>query len=171
MLCFALLWASCSSILSSKPSGTLSEEQMVDVLVDIHLTESTLKIVNDTSARLNDTTYLRTRFAKVFNKHVVDPDDFTASLDYYMKHIEDLDKIYTEVINRLTELEATLQPKSAESIANTGRIRPGQNNIWFRSMYKITEPVEIQYFSPLLYPVEEKVNYPEPLRPNLKKMP
>lgn len=138
---------------------------MVDVLVDIHLSEWILKIVNDSSTRLNDTTYLRNRFALVFSKHDVDPDDFTASLDYYMRHIEDLDKIYTEVINRLTELEATLQPKLDQSISNTGRISRGQNNnTWFRSMNKITEPVEIQYFSPMHYPVEEKVNYPEPLR-------
>jgi hypothetical protein len=137
---------------------------MVDVLVDIHLTESTLRILTDTSARLDDTTYLRTRFAQVFSKHNVDPDDFTASLDYYMKHIEDLDKIYTEVINKLTELEATLQPKPVENITSKGRIRPGQNNMWFRSIYKITEPVEIHYFGPMQYPVEEKVYYPEPLR-------
>jgi hypothetical protein len=162
IFCIALLWASCSSILSSKPSGTLSEKQMTDILVDIHLTESTLKIINDSSARLNDTTYLRTRFAQVFSKNDVDPDDFTVSLDYYMKHIDDLDKIYTEVINRLTELEATLQPKPVENVSSTVRIRPGQNNIWFRSMNKIEEPVDFHYFGPMQYPVKQKVYYPEP---------
>jgi len=163
ILFIALLGASCGSILNSKPSGTLSEKQMIDVLVDIHLTEATMKIANDSLARLNDTTQMRQRFAEVFKKNDIDPDDFNASLDYYLKHIEDLDKIYVEVINRLTELEATLQPKP---VLNAGNLNSGKNinNIWFKSMNKTDEPEIIQYFSPLKYPVEEKINYPELLR-------
>ena len=80
-----MLTASCNSILSSKPSGTLSEEQMADLLVDIHLTEATLRIANDSIARLNDTTDLRIRFAQVFRKNDVEPDDFNISLNYYIK--------------------------------------------------------------------------------------
>jgi len=137
------------------PSGTLSEKQMADVLVDIHLTEAVLNITNDSIARLNDTTQLRIRFADVFVKHNIDPDDFNTSLTYYMEHIEELDNIYKEVINRLTELEATLQPKTVPVIR---RLNPDQNrmllkNVWYRSMNKPDEPEEIQYFSPLIYPV------------------
>ena len=140
---------------------------MTDVLVDIHLTEATLKIANEASTRLNDTTYLRTRFAEVFEKHNIKPDEFAASLNYYMVHIDDLDRIYTEVINKLTELEATLQPKPDQGVNNMAGIRPElKNNIWYKAMYKINEPVEIQYFGPLQYPPALKVNYPEPLREN-----
>lgn len=166
ILCIALLQASCSSIWSSKPSGTLSEKQMTDVLVDIHLTEAALKIVSDTSARLDDTNYLRSRFAEIFEKHDIKPDEFAASLNYYMLHIDDLDKIYTEVINRLTELEAMLQPKPVAGAGNTGDPRLLNNNIWYRSTYKITAPFEIHYFGPLQYPVKLKVNYPQPIREN-----
>ena len=163
ILFIALLVASCNSILNSKPSSTLSEKQMIDVLVDIHLTEATLKIMNDSFARINDTTQLRIQFAQVFAKHDIDPDDFNASLDYYLKHIDDLDKIYVGVINRLTELEATLQPKPIQNIDNS-LSRKHINNVWFKSMNKTNEPEVIQYFSPMKYPIEEKVNYPEPLR-------
>ena len=163
ILFIALLAASCNSILDSTPSGTLSEKQMIDVLVDIHLTEATMKITDDSYARLSDTTQLRIQFAQVFAKHNIDPDDFNASLDYYLKHIDDLDKIYVSVINRLTELEATLQPKPVQNI-NTSLSGKRINNVWFKSMNKITEPEAIQYFSPMKYPLEEKVNYPEPLR-------
>lgn len=165
ILIIALLGASCNSILNSKPSGTLSQKQMVDVLVDIHLTEATLKIADDSLTRLHDTTQIRIRFAQVFEKHDIDPDDFNTSLTYYLKHIEDLDKIYVEVINRLTELEATLQPKPEQNMNKlvSGRNR---NNIWFKSMNKVEAPTQIQYLDPVRYPVttEEKVHYPEVLR-------
>jgi hypothetical protein len=154
ILFIALLAASCNSIINPSPSGTLSEKQMADILVDIHLSEASLSVLNDSIARLNDTTQLRIRFAQIFAKNDVDPDDFNTSLTYYLGHIEELDKIYVEVINRLTELEATLQPKP---IQNTIRLNPDQNrllmrNIWYKSMNWTDKPEEIEYFSPLIYP-------------------
>jgi hypothetical protein len=163
-----MLIASCSSILNPKPSGTLSEKQMTDILVDIHLTEASMRIANDSLSRLHDTTQMRIRFAQLFEKHNTDPDDFNTSLTYYLEHIEELDKIYVGVINRLTEMEATLQPKDVQ---NTKRLSPDQNrelnkNIWYRSMNKIEGPEVIEYFSPLKYRIhsDEKINYPEPLK-------
>jgi hypothetical protein len=155
ILIIALLVASCNSILNSSPSGTLSENKMADILVDIHLSEATMNVLNDSIVRLNDTTQLRIRFAQIFAKNDVDPDDFNTSLTYYLGHIEELDKIYVEVINRLTELEATLQPKP---IQNTIRLNPDQNrllmrNIWYKSMNWTDKPEEIEYFSPLIYPL------------------
>jgi hypothetical protein len=166
ILFIALLAASCNSIINSSPSGTLSEKQMTDILVDIHLSEASLSVLNDSIARLNNTTQLRIRFADIFAKHNIDPDDFNTSLTYYLGHIEELDKIYVEVINRLTELEATLQPKPEP---NSIRLNPDQNrmlmrNIWFKSMNKTNEPEAIQYFSPTVYRVEKKISYPEPVR-------
>jgi hypothetical protein len=154
ILIIALLAASCNSILNSRPSGTLSEKQMTDILVDIHLSEASLSVLNDSIARLNDTTQLRIRFAQIFAKNNIDPDDFNTSLTYYLGHIEELDKIYVKVINRLTELEATLQPKP---IPNSIRLNPDQNrmlmrNIWFRSMNMTDKPENVEYFSPLIYP-------------------
>jgi len=163
ILFIALLGASCGSILNSKPSGTLSQKQMIDVLVDIHLTEASLKIGNDSLVRLNDTTQIRIRFAQVFMKHNIDPDDFNVSLNYYLIHIEDLDKIYVEVINQLTALEATLQPKPVPNMNRLGSMKYA-NNVWQKSMNNSDEPEIIQYFSTTTYPVKEKVYYPEPIR-------
>lgn len=127
---------------------------MVDILVDIHLTEASLNIGNDSIVRLNDTTQLRIRFAQVFIKHDISPDDFNASLTYYLERIEDLDKIYKDVINRLTELEATLQPVTVPSINkfNPDQRRTLMRNVWYKSLNQTNEPEVIQYFSPFIYP-------------------
>jgi len=156
----ALLAVSCDSIISSRPAGTLNEDEMVNILIDIHLTEATLRISNDSLSRNKDTTDQRTRFAHVFRKHDINPDDFNKSMDYYLEHIELLDKIYVEVISRLTELEATLQPKiltpAINKMLNHGEIIPTTaqlNNPWFRTLYKPSKPIQVKYFSPDKYPV------------------
>ena len=163
IICWAILAVSCSSILSSKPTGTLSESKMADVLVDIHLTEAELHITNDSLNRLKDTTYLRIRFAGIFRKHDIEPGDFNTSLNYYIEHIEELDKIYVEVINRLTEQEATLLQKPGK-INNIDKSKFGKpwtdvNNPWFRTLNKTGEPEEIQYFDSVKYPVSSRKIY------------
>jgi hypothetical protein len=158
---FTVLIISCNSILKSKPSGTLSEKEMVDLLVDIHLTEATLSITDQSEARSFDTTNMRIRFAQVFRKHDVMPDDFKASLDYYLVHIEELDKIYVEVINRLTVMEANLLPKAINpGINELSEKDLPLNNPWFRTLYKPRKPENIQYFNPAIYPIQDDEKFP-----------
>jgi len=157
-VCLALLFASCNSILSSKPVGTLSESQMVDLLVDMHLTEASLKMASDSTSKLNDTTGVRQRFAQVFKKHDVEPDRFNKSLNYYIEHIEDLNKIYSEVIVKLTEMDAqqsakpTTEPDIKKRIANR-HSKVNMANPWYRTLENNWEPTEIQYFDNDKYPI------------------
>lgn len=163
-MCFCLtaVFASCS-IFTSKPSGTLSESEMAEVIVDIHLTEASLQVANDSNFRLNDTTGLRIKFAQVFNEHDVTPDDFNTSLNYYMEHIDELDKIYIEVISILTEMEASLLKKQPE---RAGVKMPGKlmdrypsatlNNQWFKMMNPPPATEAVQYFAPSVYPIPAK---------------
>jgi len=163
IVCIALLLASCNSILSSKPMGILSEKQMTDLLVDIHLTEAILKTVDDSIERKSDTAELRNRFAEAFKKHDVNPDDFNASLNYYLEHIEEIDKIYVEVINRLTELDATLVPLTKpDSNRPTGS--PNLNNPWQRALNRTQKSLEFQYFdgSKFSYLHDERPAYQGP---------
>ncbi|MFZ4546552.1 MAG: DUF4296 domain-containing protein [Bacteroidales bacterium] len=158
LICMALLFASCNSILSSKPVGTLSESQMVDLLVDMHLTEASLKMASDSTSKLNDTTGVRQRFAQVFKKHDVEPDRFNKSLNYYIEHIEDLNKIYSEVIVKLTELDAQQTAKSTPALnakypASNRHSKANRANPWYRTLDKNCEPVEFQYFDNDKYPV------------------
>ena len=165
VLCIALLSSSCNSILSSRPSGTMNEKQMIDILVDIHLAEATIRLANDSITRLNDTTDLRIRFSRVFKQHDVTPDEFNTSLNYYLAHIEELDKIYVEVINRLTILEATLQQNKVVSPLIRGNsLKPGLNKAafsskWFPASSKNGKPAVILYFDASKYPAlyEEEI--------------
>jgi hypothetical protein len=100
-------------ILNSRPSGVLSKEKMIDLLVDINLAESALRVGLPAHNLPSDSLYQKSQFIKVFEKNKVKPDDFDKSLNYYTEHVEELNEIYLEVINRLTVMEAGLEAKKA----------------------------------------------------------
>jgi len=103
-LLISALWllASCSD--SNKiPKGILSQKQMVDLLVDMHLSEA----INGQRFRLDQTTknFSNDLYFSICKKHDVDPDVFAKSVLYYGKHPEKYDAIYDQVLNRLNEME------------------------------------------------------------------
>lgn len=156
LLCLAILSVSCNRLLKSEPAGLLSKSQMTDILVDMHLTEATIRAANDSISRLNDTTDLQIRFAEVFRKHDITPGEFNLSLDYYLEQIDELDKIYSEVISRLVLVEAIQQQlasqkpyvflKGYNSVVDTASL----TNPWHRALHKSSQPGQTQYFDPLI---------------------
>ena len=112
-----LLLFSCHKggpILNTRPSGVLSKSKMIDMLTDINLAESALRVGTPTRTQPEDTTYQKSMFIKVFEKNKVNPDDFDKSLTYYTEHVDDLNEIYMEVINRLTTMGANLEGKKSK---------------------------------------------------------
>lgn len=96
-------------IFSSRPDGVLSKKEMISIMVDIHLEEASLRSGNQQLVKEDLRNYSRTQYLKVFANHNVKPEDFRKSLDYYLLRVNDLDDIYTGVINRLTEMQSELQ--------------------------------------------------------------
>lgn len=96
------------SIFSSLPDGVLSKKEMISIMVDIHLEEASLRAENRQLIKDEMRNYSRTEYLKVFASHNVRPEDFRKSLDYYLLNVDDLDDIYTGVINRLTEMQSEL---------------------------------------------------------------
>lgn len=90
---------------NSKPKELLSENEMVNVLIDIHLTEgiaSSLPIAYDSSQVLY--TLLE---REVFTKHQVQDSVFTKSLIYYLQDPAIMDRIYARVVDSLVVRESS----------------------------------------------------------------
>ncbi len=88
-----------------KPKDLLSEEKMVNVLIDIHLTEgiaSSLPIPYDSSQVLY--TLLE---KEVFVKHQVEDSVFTRSMIYYLQDPAIMDRIYARVVDSLVVRESS----------------------------------------------------------------
>lgn len=82
---------------------------MISIMVDIHLKEASLRSENRQFVKDEMRNYTRTQYLQVFASHNVKPEDFRKSLDFYLLKVDDLDDIYTGVINRLTEMQSELQ--------------------------------------------------------------
>ena len=168
-ICLALLSVSCGNLLKSKPAGLLNKSQMTDILVDLHLTEATVKADDDSISRLNDTLDLRTRYAEVFRKHNVTPDEFNTSLNYYIEQIDELDKIYAEVLSRITEMEANLRhQEDIQNKTNAKDIQVPRLNPWFLTFPNNLFDKQLKYFDESIYPVNQLNRHQFPF-PVIKK--
>jgi len=84
----------------------LSEDQMIAILVDVHLTEATLADAQNRG--LNPDSLKVQLYAKLFNKHDVSRDRYESSLNHYMENPKEMDAIYEKVYNRLTALQTEI---------------------------------------------------------------
>ncbi|SMP34328.1 protein of unknown function [Algoriphagus winogradskyi] len=94
---------SCNS--SNKPTGLLPEDKMVEVLIDIHITEgltSAMPIAYDSSKVLYNLLE-----KDVFIKHQVSDSVFTQSMLYYLRDPSEMERIYSRVVDSLMVREST----------------------------------------------------------------
>lgn len=88
-----------------EPADLISEEEMIDVLIDVHITESALSLKNfhrDSSLKLF--TYYK---ADIFKEHQISEKQFQESFDYYARHSKQFDHMYEVVIDSLKVKEVT----------------------------------------------------------------
>lgn len=94
-----IVFASACSSENEKPEDVLSKDEMVGILLDIHLAEarvSQAKMPLDSS--LNYYVFLE---KGIFEKHRIDSATYRKSMEYYTFHIMELDEIYEAVLDSL----------------------------------------------------------------------
>jgi len=92
---------SCSE--EGRPDYLLSEDQMVGIMVDIHMAEglaSSLPVSYDSSKKLYPLFEKR-----VFEKHQVADSTYVRSLEYYLKDTRKMEELYSRVIDSLNVKE------------------------------------------------------------------
>ncbi len=100
---FLMIFFSCTKKPVTIPETVLSREEMVSVLVDIHLAQA-LAGVN----QFNDSAHysLSDYSSSVFSRHHITREKYIQSLEFYTDHPELLDEMYTEVINELSKKQS-----------------------------------------------------------------
>ena len=113
ILCLLIFLVACNgnNLFNSRPSDVLPGEQMIPLLVDIHLADAALKLNHVGQNPGNVNLYYSTSFAPVFKKHKTTPAVFEKSMNWYSRNIDNLDEIYAEVITRLSTLESQIRIK------------------------------------------------------------
>lgn len=97
------------------PQGLISEEKMVDLLVDIHLAEGDLIERNIRGAEQGS--LLAEYYSAILRVHEVSDTEFADSYDWYIARPMDMHDIYEAVIEELTAIQATTDRKIEEERA------------------------------------------------------
>jgi 3-hydroxyacyl-CoA dehydrogenase len=103
LLIFFLLLTGCIRD-EQAPPHVLPKEQIVSILIDIHIAEAK---ANRMSLRSYDSTqaYYKKLERDIFKKHQVDTAVYRKSFTYYMDHMKLMDEIYTAVVDSLNVKE------------------------------------------------------------------
>lgn len=110
-----ILATACVDHTVKLPEGYLTPEEMVPIVVDMHLVEGARsgKLV------LGDTNKLPDYYAKVYEKHDVTEQQFKESFKWYTKHPEELKKIYEAAIEKLSILEAEIKANGSKPVKDS----------------------------------------------------
>jgi hypothetical protein len=89
------------------PENILTQEQMMPILVDIHVIEG----ARNGSIMLGDTNGIEDYYAKLYEKHGVTEDQFKSSFAFYSDNAKFFIPIYEEVLDSLKAHGALLAKK------------------------------------------------------------
>jgi hypothetical protein len=104
---FLSLLASCAKKqpkVSNKPGWVLDEKKMVDIIADLRITDAATYINPNSPPRDKSKDW-----AFVMKKHKVQDSIFRKSHDYYAEHPEVAEKIYEQVVDKISEMEADME--------------------------------------------------------------
>ncbi len=94
---------SCDKEVIEKPRHLIKEKQMINMLVDIHLAEATFnKMQSDSIVRKSSSVNF---YYSVLAKYEVPDSVFEKSFLYYASSPKNFEKMYREVMNKLSETE------------------------------------------------------------------
>jgi len=107
-----ILLVACDEPMMPKPEHLIKENQMIDMLVDIHLAEATYnKFRYDSIMKNNSSTNF---YYSVLNKYQVPDTVFEQSYVYYASVPKDFEKMYRKVMNKLSEKEQELSGRKEQ---------------------------------------------------------
>ncbi len=114
MVLTTLFFTSCESEPEKAlPSVLLSEAQMVDVMVDVQLMESSISVRKSSN---HQTAYLRTHgFDTIFSHHGITDSVFTENFRYYSEDPDVMLRIMDSVVVELNRMKADLENDQTQS--------------------------------------------------------
>ncbi len=111
LIAVVLFYVACQQ--NNLPKGIIIKEKMINVMLDMQLTDAALNQVYNT-----DTMKMQahSRYNYVFNKYKIDSAMFTNSLKHYSKDPIELDSMYTLVSDSLLRIQDDFNPKETKFV-------------------------------------------------------
>jgi len=109
---FFFVLVSCDEPVYEKPENLVKEKQMIDMLIDIHLADATfVEMRMDSMVRKSSSTDF---FYSVLEKYQIPDSIFEKSFVYYASNPKKFEKMYREVMNRLSVMEQQFSGRKEE---------------------------------------------------------
>ena len=105
-----VLFIGCASPEVKIPQNVLTPEQMMPIMVDIHVIEG----ARNGAIMLGDTNGIEDYYAKVYEKHGITEDQFKSSFAFYSDNPTVFIPIYEEVLDSLKANGALLAKKGVK---------------------------------------------------------
>lgn len=86
------------------PENILPKEKIAQVITDIHIAEAEINLLAISDSTLKRSIY----FKQIFDKHQITKQQYEESLAFYIDHPETLNKIYEQVLNDLSKMQAEM---------------------------------------------------------------
>ena len=103
---------SCDNEVIKKPDHLVKEKEMINMLVDIHLAEATYNRMRYDSIVRNSSSV--NFYYSVLDKYKVPDSIFEKSFVYYASNPKNFEKMYREVMNKLSETEQSFSGRKNE---------------------------------------------------------
>jgi len=98
---------SCNSDVDNYPKGIIAKEKMVNVMVEVELTQALIMMKSSAKDTINE----REIYNEVFSAYNISEEEFNNSLDYYCKDPKALMDMYGQIIENLTKKQSEHQRK------------------------------------------------------------
>jgi len=102
---------SCAS--NETPDYVIPQEEMIDIIVDIHIIDGMMTVHTVRREILRQKT--SNLYDEVFARYGYTRSDFDTSIYYYSLNINDYDEMYKEVLNKLSEKEAKIKEEGIKN--------------------------------------------------------
>lgn len=97
----------------ARPTVLLSEKQMIDIILDVHLVEGALNFKRNLGQSMDDQKNLY--FDELFREHGISQRLFQNNLFYYNRIPKQMEGIYDSVTRRLERMQEEIEIEKLES--------------------------------------------------------
>jgi len=110
-----LFFIGCGEGWIEKPKGLIPEKKMVEILVDLHIADA---VFLETSYKPGHKLDLKAEdfYYSVLNKYNVADSVFEKSVIYYANFPKDFEKIYAEVLDKVSQLRDSYSQKESQPV-------------------------------------------------------
>ncbi len=114
-LLLILMVAGCEKPIVEKPRNLVPRDQMIEVLTDMHIAESVQnyqRYNSDPNKQFREADF----YYSILHKYSLVDSVFEKSLLYYASYPKEYEKIYSRVLNRLSEIDEEQKLKQQQPI-------------------------------------------------------